>query len=85
MRANARKFDVRKLSKIGDAVYMRFFLLALIGLVFQGSAQAAITYELECIVDRKLDRQTEYDRASIDDMQWSVIIRHHADTVPTLS
>ena len=85
LRANARKFDVRKLSKIGYGVYMRFFLLALIGLVFQGSAQAAITYELECIVDRKLDRQTEYDRASIDDMQWSVIIRHHDNKYATVS
>ena len=52
---------------------------------FYGIAQAAVTYELECYVDRKLDRQTEYDRASIDDMQWSVIIRHHDNEYATVS
>lgn len=48
-------------------------------------AQAAVTYELECLVDRKLDRQTEYSRNRIDEMRWSVIIRHHDEEYATVA
>lgn len=48
-------------------------------------AQAAVTYELECLVDRKLDRQTEYSRNRINEMRWSVIIRHHDEEYATVS
>ena len=59
-------------------------LLVLFGMMFS-SAQAAITLELVCAVDRKLDRTREYSRAHIDEMQWSVVIRHHDDERATVS
>ena len=64
---------------------MRFFVLAILGLIVQSSAQAAVTLELQCLVDRKIDRTTEYSRARIDEMQWSVVIRHHDDEWATVS
>ena len=57
----------------------RSFLLALtfVFLTNATQAQAAVTHELECLVDRKLDTHKEYTRKQIDEMRWSVIIRHH--------
>ena len=48
-------------------------------------AQADVTYELECLVDRKIDRQTEYSRSRIDEMRWSVVIRHYGQEYATIS
>ena len=57
----------------------RFSLLAFIFflIINFAQAQAKVTYELECIVDRKLERELEYSRDRIDEMRWSLIIRHH--------
>ena len=54
-------------------------------LITMTQAQATVTYELECFVDRKLDRQKEYSRDRIDEMRWSVIIRHHDERYATIS
>ena len=70
-----------------QSVSDRFSLLAFIFflIINVAQAQAKVTYELECMVDRKLDRQNEYSRDRIDEMRWSVIIRHHDEAYATVS
>ena len=49
------------------------------------SALSAVNFEMECVVDRKLSRETEYSRTKIDEMRYSVIIRHHDEGFATIS
>ena len=65
----------------------RFSLLAFIFflIINFAQAQAKVTYELECIVDRKLERELEYSRDRIDEMRWSLIIQHHDEEYATIS
>jgi len=67
------------ISRLLSPVMMLVFFMSL------SQAQADVTYELECLVDRKIDRQTEYSRSRIDEMRWSVVIRHYGQEYATIS
>ena len=67
------------ISRLLSPVMILVFFMSL------SQAQAGVTYELECLVDRKIDRQTEYSRSRIDEMRWSVVIRHYGQEYATIS